>query len=196
MIRWLGLAESPAHQRVESARRRVSRPTWWLCGTLALFAGAWLAGLRLNLTGSMPVGIYATARDAPTRGSIVLACLPSGVAMFAKVRGYVPHGGSCPGGVLPVGKPVLALPGDTVVVATTGLLLNGVPVPNSEPLSRDTKGRPLPRPQPGQYVVDADELWLVSGYSPFSFDSRYFGPVNADQVRAHVRVLWTAGVGP
>ena len=193
MIRWLDLAETQAHQGAESALRRVSRLTWWLCGTLALFAGGWLAGLRLNLTGSMPVGIYATARDAPTRGSIVLACLPLDVAMFAKVRGYVPHGGSCPSGLLPVGKPVFALPGDTVVVTTSELLVNGVPAPNSEPLSRDTKGRPLPRPQPGRYVVEAEELWLVSAYSPFSFDSRYFGPINADQVRAHVRVLWTVG---
>ena len=193
MIRWLGRAESPAHRRAESALRRVWRLTWCLCGTLALFGGGWLAGLRLNLTGSMPVGIYTTARDAPTRGSIVLACLPSDVAAFAKLRGYVPHGGSCPSGVLPVGKPVLALPGDTVVVTASGLLVNGVPVPNSEPLSLDSQGRSLPRPQPGQYVVDADELWLVSAYSPFSFDSRYFGPVNADQVRAHVHVLWTAG---
>lgn len=196
MIRWPALAESPGHRRHERALRRVSRLTWSLCGTLALLGGTWLAGLRLNLTGSMPVGIYTTARDAPTRGSIVLACLPWDVAMFAKLRGYLPEGGSCPSGVLPVGKPVLALPGDTVVVTTTGLLVNGVPVPNSEPLSRDTKGRPLPRPQPGQYVVGVDELWLVSAYSPFSFDSRYFGPVNADQVRAHVRVLWTASASP
>jgi conjugative transfer signal peptidase TraF len=144
----------------------------------------------------MPVGVYTTTRDAPARGSIVLACLPSDVATFAKLRGYVPRGGSCPIGVLPVGKPILALPGDTVLVTATGLLVNGVSVPNSEPLSRDTKGRPLPRPQLGRYVVGADELWLVSEYSRFSFDSRYFGPVNADEVRGHVRVLWTAGASP
>ena len=184
------------HRPAETALRRVSRLTCSLWGTVALFGGTWLVGLRLNLTGSMPVGIYTTTRDAPARGSIVLACLPSDVAAFAKLRGYVPHGGSCPSGVLPVGKPVLALPGDTVVVTATGLLVNGVRVPNSEPLSRDSKGRPLPRPQPGQYVVDADELWLMSAYSRFSFDSRYFGPVNAAQVHAHVRVLWTAGAGP
>ena len=196
MILWLGRTERSPYRRADTARRRVSRLSWSLCGTFALFGGGWLAGLRVNLTGSMPVGIYTTARGTPTRGSIVLACLPSDVAVFAKMRGYVPHGGSCPSGVLPVGKPILALPGDTVVVTTTGLLVNGVLVPNSEPLSRDTKGRPLPRPQPGHYVVDADELWLVSAYSRFSFDSRYFGPVNADQVRAHVRVLWVAGARP
>jgi conjugative transfer signal peptidase TraF len=196
MIRWLRRAESPAHSRAKRAPRRLPGLSWCLCGTLALLCGAWVAGLRLNLTGSMPVGIYSTARDAPDRGSIVLACLPSDVATFAKLRGYVPRGGSCPGGVLPVGKPIVALAGDTVVVTTTGLLVNGIPAPNSEPLSRDTKGRPLPRPQPGQYVVGADELWLVSEYSRFSFDSRYFGPVDADQVRGHVRMLWTAGTSP
>lgn len=176
--------------------RRVSRLTWCFCGLFALLAASSLIGLRLNLTGSMPIGVYVVARDAPTRGSIVLACLSPDIAEMARARGYLSRGGSCPGGVAPVGKPVLAVPGDTIIVAVAGLVLNGVAVTNSVPLSSDRKGRPLPRLSVGRYPVGGDELWLVSDYSRFSFDSRYFGAVKAGQVRAHVRPLWTARSRP
>ena len=164
----------------------------WFGIPLALLAAGWLAGLRLNLTGSLPVGLYVASRGAPRRGALVLACLPEHVAKFAKVRGYVPRGGACPGGVVPVGKRLLAVPGDTVTVVSTGLLVNGVPVPNSRPLPVDRKRRPLPQLARGRYVVGSGEGWVVSSYSRLSFDSRYFGPVELAQVRSAVRRVRTA----
>jgi conjugative transfer signal peptidase TraF len=80
-----------------------------------------------------------------------------------------------------------------VTVTPTGLLVNGRPVPNSQPLAVDRQGRPLPRLASGRYVVRPGALWVVSSYSRFSFDSRYFGPVETRQVRASVQPLWTAG---
>lgn len=165
----------------------------WLGSPVALLAAGGLAGLRLNLTGSLPVGVYLASRAAPTRDAIVLSCLRPNVAAFAKERGYVPRGGGCPGGVLPVGKPIVAVAGDTVTVTPTGLLVNGRPVPNSQPLAADRQGRPLPRLAVGRYVVRPGALWVVSSYSRYSFDSRYFGAVETRQVRASVRQLWTAG---
>ncbi len=92
---------------------------------------------------------------------------------------------------MPVGKPVLALPGDTVVVTEAGLLLNGRPVANTRPLALDRRGRPLPQLQAGAHVVSAGELWIVSQYAPFSFDSRYFGPVERVHVLGVGRPIWT-----
>src|SRR2546425_13272338 len=80
------------------------RLVWWLGSPVALLAAGWLAGLRLNLTGSLPVGLYLASRAVPARGAIVLACLPPRVAAFARDRGEVPRGGGCPRGVLPGGK--------------------------------------------------------------------------------------------
>ena len=166
---------------------------WWLGCSLALIVGSGLAGLRLNLTGSLPVGLYVASRSAPVRGALVLACLPPGVAAFAKERGYVPHGDECPGGVVPIGKPVLAVGGDTVNVTPSGLVVNGAPVPNSRALAADRKGRPLPRLLVGRYVVGPGELWVLSSYSRLSFDSRYFGAIEVSQVRARLWRLWTTG---
>ncbi len=99
---------------------------------------------------------------------------------------------------MPVGKQVLATPGDTVTVTRGGLLLNGVAVLNSGALAVDRQGRPLPRLPLGRCVVGPAELWVVSPYSPFSFDSRYSGPVMAARVRGNLSPLWTvhADLGP
>jgi type IV secretory pathway protease TraF len=83
--------------------------------------------------------------------------------------------------------------GDTVTVMPTGLLVNGAPVPNSQPLEADSKGRPLPRLAVVRHVVGPGELWILSSHSRLSFDSRYFGAVQAGQVRAGLRRLWTTG---
>lgn len=167
---------------------------WPLVSVVMLLMVSGISGVRLNLSGSMPIGLYVidgSAGSIPRRGSIVLVCLPRSVADFAADRGYVPHGGACADGTAPVGKPVLAIPGDTVSVTLAGISLNGRLVPNSKSLAVDHRGRPLPQLGRGSYVVNAGEMWLVSQYSPFSFDSRYFGAVPIGQMRTRVRQLWT-----
>jgi conjugative transfer signal peptidase TraF len=159
-------------------------------GLLAAIVLTWLGGLRLNLTGSMPVGLYRVSAGPPQKGAMVLACLPVAVGLFARSRGYVPHG-SCPGGAAPIGKVVLATAGDSVRVTDSGLRVNGRRVANTKPLAADGAGRPLPRVHDGAYVVASDEVWLYSPYSKRSFDSRYFGPVPLRCVRHRVLPLWT-----
>ncbi len=176
-------------------------PGWWsrireicrMASPLTMLGACWLAGLRLNLTGSLPVGLYRIARAAPERGTIVLICLPLGVAGFAKARGYLAPHGSCPGDVPPLGKPVVAIPGDTVSVTAVGFLVNGAPVANSRALAVDRRGRRLPHLSLGQYVIGPGALWVASAHSPFSFDSRYFGSVDTNRVRACLRPLLTVG---
>jgi conjugative transfer signal peptidase TraF len=168
----------------------------WLASPVLLVVLGWLAGLRLNLTASLPVGLYVTSPSPPVRGALVLVCLPAEVASFAHARGYVPRGEECPNGVAPIGKPVAAIAGDTVAVTPAGVLVNGVAVPNSRALATDGKGRPLARVRVTRCVVEAGTIWIVSSYSRFSFDSRYFGPIEVRQVRATLQPLWTAGSDP
>lgn len=162
-----------------------------LLGPVVLLYGCWLEGVRINLTGSLPVGLYAVTRGAAAHGSLVLVCLPAPTAEWARSRGYIPRGASCPGRTMPVGKPVFALPGDVVTVTDSGLLLNGRLAPNTRPLLSDSRGRPLLRLPEGRYTVGPGEMWVVSQYSPLSFDSRYFGAVPIGNVRARVRLLWS-----
>lgn len=162
---------------------------WAGGGSVLLLAAAWWGGVRLNLTVSLPVGLYVVTRGAPTRGAIVLVCLSPEVAAFARRRGYVPHGG-CLGDTAPLGKMVLALPGDMVRLSRVGLSVNGEAVSESRPRASDSRGRPLPRLSPGRYIVQAGELWLAAPH-PLSFDSRYFGAVPRSSVVSALRPLLT-----
>ena len=164
-----------------------------MLGTSSLLAASsllvcWLAGIRLNLSGSMPRGIYQITHGTPVRGAIVLVCLPPRLAMYAHQRRYVPNG-SCPDGSAPIGKPIIASGGDTVVVAEDGVRIGGRLVLYSKPLSRDGKGRLLLHVPIGTYVVRPNEIWLLSTHSERSFDSRYFGAVPLTGVVAIVRPI-------
>jgi type IV secretory pathway protease TraF len=48
----------------------------------------------------------------------------------------------------------------------------------------DRRGRVLPQIPLGSYVVRPGTVWVVSSYSPLSFDSRYFGAIPLGNIRA------------
>ena len=175
-----------------SRRRRLTRSILIVAlFFLVVATGAYGAGIRLNLSGSIPPGLYRTTGGVPERGTTVLACLPSSVARFARTRGYVPTG-SCEDGSAPVGKVVAATAGDTVEISTHGVSVNGRLLRNSAPLRYDSKGRGLPVLTVAPRVVPPAEIWLVSTYSPQSFDSRYFGPIAASRVVSRIEPLLVA----
>lgn len=177
-------------------RSRVDRTVLRRVGRGAIVAGAiafalavvgHLLGLRLNLTSSIPPGIYRTTSEAVTRGTTVIACLPAEASAFAAARGFVPRG-RCPDGRSPIGKTVAALPGDSVHVDTTGVSVNGHLIPNSRALPHDSRGRFLPQLD-GDYLVPPKQVWLVSSYSARSYDSRYFGGVPDSLLVERVRPI-------
>lgn len=165
-------------------RARAPRVLGWLvCLTVSAFAVVAVfrkIGVRFNLSPSLPIGLYvARGREQfaiPGRNALVLVCLPRELAAFGRARGYLPRGG-CADGSAPVGKPVFAIPGDTVAVTPLGISRDNAIAPNTRALRRDHNGQPLTRVPDGRYPVPAGLLWLVSSYSDRSWDSRYYGPV-------------------
>lgn len=149
---------------------------------VALVGAAACGLLRANLSESVPVGLYAVRPGAvPHRGMLALACLPAGLGREATARGYLQHD-DCPGDAEPVLKPLAATVGDIVEVTGAGVLVNGVPaVPSA--LTQDSHGRVTASVPPGRYPVPEGAVWLLSAHSPWSWDSRYWGPVLAAAVR-------------
>ncbi|HEV2147432.1 MAG TPA: conjugative transfer signal peptidase TraF [Longimicrobiaceae bacterium] len=159
---------------------------------VAVLCAAALAGLRVNVSRSYPIGLYHVVGGAASmqRGSVVVVCLPVEWARFARQRGILGPG-HCEGGTYGLGKMVLAMEGDVVELRPEGITVNGSAVARSRTLDRDSRGRPLPQYPPGRYVLRQGEVWLFSGYAVGAFDSRYFGPVFVSRVRAVIRPLWT-----
>ena len=132
--------------------------------------------LHYNASQSIPAGWYTlNKRDVLVQGDILRLCLPSSIGKFAISRGYV-HRGRCPGGSRRVGKPVLAFARDTVQVTERGIQVNKGPLIDAPLQLRDRRGKLMPRVS-DRFVLKDNECFLLSMHSPFSFDSRYYGPI-------------------
>ena len=166
-------------------------------GAAAALAGlaalALHAGVVINTTDSLPLGLYRSI-DAPVaRGAYVKFCPPPSAVFDEAARRDYLQAGFCPGGHGPLLKRVLAMQGDRVVVASDGVRINGQHVSLSAPMQTDGRGRAMPH-----YVQDrtlkAAELMLMSDVSPTSFDARYFGPIDLEQVQGVIEpvFIWSA----
>jgi conjugative transfer signal peptidase TraF len=173
--------------RSVAAKRVLLTGTVLLIGTLQIFD---LAGLRINTSPSLPVGLYQTTSNPAA--TLVEFCPGSALGVLALERGYR-SAGSCGDGGAPLLKPVVAKWGDVVDVSQDGLAVNGRSVANTAPMAADIKGRHLVSWPSGHYVVSRGEVWVASSFNPRSFDSRYFGPVPVSAIHDHLRPLITFG---
>lgn len=157
-------------------RTRIVLAVLSTCGLAAL---AWTslvqpsAHIIYNPSDSVPVGWYRIRPTAPAHiGSVVLTRLPPDVAALAAQRGYLPSH-------IPLLKRVGAAAPQHVCIVDGQVRIDGVPV--AAVLPADRMGRSLPFWPQCRALADG-ELFLLSTTNPASFDSRYFGPIQASAV--------------
>lgn len=177
--------------------RNAARP-WWirLCLVIvALLAGGVLGGYRVNVSRSLPLGLYRVIgnKTAVERGSIVIVCLPEAWSRFA-VQRQILGPGHCTGGSYGLGKIVVAVEGDIVTLSRNRLTVNGVPLPNGRTVARDALGGPMPHYPWATYILASGSIWLYACHS-LAFDSRYFGPVRAASVESVIAPVVTRPAG-
>lgn len=147
---------------------------------VVLVATALAGGYRINLTPSEPLGLWRIVplHRPATIDDLVFICPPETAEMReARARGYL-RSGSCPGGVAPLIKTVIAVAGQQVEIGAS-VSVEGRVVSSSSLASRDGSDRPLAPYASG--IVPPGYVFLHSTF-PGSYDSRYFGPVPASGV--------------
>jgi conjugative transfer signal peptidase TraF len=143
------------------------------------------ARLRINFTSSMPIGVYSLTplpADGVERGMLVAACAPLRAAEIGRQRDYLAPG-PCADRTELLLKFVVAIAGDEVDVTLAGVTVNGYLLDLSVPAARDRSGRKLTPWPSGHYRLSAGQVWLYAANGR-SWDSRYWGPVPADDVQA------------
>ena len=156
--------------------------------SIAVFQLFGFLGLRLNTSPSLPVGLYVVTTDGST--NLIEFCPAEPFAALSLIRGYR-DAGSCQDGGAPLLKPIVAKAGDAVELSGRGISVNGLLLPNTAPLSKDTKGRPLTAWPFGWYSLTPGTVWVASSYHSRSFDSRYFGPVYTTAIRHRLKAFLT-----
>ena len=124
-----------------------------------------------NASESVPVGWYFVAKRQPEIGEIAVIRPAEWVRNYASMRGYLPQE------VLLL-KPIFAVQSSVICRFGSYVFVDGKPVAKATIM--DKKHRRLPvwkgckALKPSQY--------FVLGRHRDSFDSRYFGPIDASQV--------------
>jgi conjugative transfer signal peptidase TraF len=118
----------------------------------------------LNLSPSVPVGLYRLGGGNPHRGGLAVIRLSQPWRDLAASRGYLP-----PDAWLI--KSVAALAGDSVCRSGLKITINGRLAAVAQP--EDKKGRVLPEWAGCKTLING-ELFLMSN-AEGSFDGRYFG---------------------
>lgn len=156
------------------------------CGhTLALVFLLHEVGYRINFTDSMPHGIYQIVPGQPSRGDLITFSLDAANPYFniSLERHYLGLNGN-----RPLLKILAGLPGDSIEISTDGICINSKLLPSTQARTTDRHGRRLPIFLKSTVIPSAKGLAL-STYTENSFDGRYFGLVDMDQVLRVIPVL-------
>ena len=99
----------------------------------------------------------------------------------------------------PIVKRVIAVAGDTVEVRRTGIYVNGELANGSEGIYEALIEPNLPvyLPEMGEFVIPEGQVYIMGDHRTNSFDSRYFGTIDARFIigRAFFRIAPLDGFG-
>lgn len=126
--------------------------------------------LKFNITSSMPLGIYQIQNTTPKKGDLVIFKLLQNNKILL--------------------KRVVAANGDFVKVDKNGVFINENLVTNSNIFKFDTKGNPLKNANINTNLQQ-NEIFVMGDHEK-SFDSRYFGIINTNDIKIQkVREIFT-----
>lgn len=139
--------------------------------------------IRWNHTASVPTGLYVRSAS----GDFLAFCPGEPWSKLSVERNYRPAGSVCFDGREPLLKRIVAQAGDTVVMDTKGVSINGtLPLRDSRPMAGDSEQLTLEHFPFGSYTLQPGQYWVM-GDHPRSFDSRYFGPIDTSQIHVRLR---------
>jgi len=133
-----------------------------------------------NASQSVPVGLYRVDQATHRVGDLVVLRLPPAIATFAARRGYLPSS-------VYLLKPVAAVGGDRVCRFGARVFIRGRLAAFAQ--RADGAGRALPVWH-GCRTLETGQVFALADH-PVSFDSRYFGPLDANSIAGRAVLLWS-----
>lgn len=138
--------------------------------------------IQINLTPSMPIGLYRQLSTMTIhRGDIVAACLPKPIAKVGLENGYLSKG-HCPSGTIPVLKKVIAIPHDNVQLTSQAIIVNEKRYLAPQQKTNH-RGHSIKRWNRNDLYKNTLDYWLYGSHSRNkSWDSRYYGGIASHDI--------------
>jgi conjugative transfer signal peptidase TraF len=167
-----------------------NKKSLWILGVFMVFCVVcytlYKNGLAINVTSSMPKGIYWRDNSPILRGDLIAFCLPVKQQALGLKRHYLMKGSRCELSE-PLIKKVIAVPGDSIVLTMDTIIVNGHNMAYTTH-SQDSKKRPIPFYPRGVYLTNG--YWVIGTSSPKSWDSRYFGSLTDNAILWKMKPIW------
>jgi conjugative transfer signal peptidase TraF len=151
-----------------------------LVAAIAIPTRARVPWLIYNGSGSAPLGFYRVNRRPPARGDMAVIRPSATIESLLATHGLLPSG-------VPLLKRIAGVAGDEICRSDGVVRVNRNVV--AEALDHGHDGLPLPVWQ-GCLRLFEGQFFVVQPH-PYSFDSRYFGPVCECQIVGVASPLWT-----
>lgn len=132
-----------------------------------------------NASPSVPVGLYQVIQASPYVGDLAALRLPAAIATLAARRGYLRRSAY-------LLKPIAAIVGDRVCRFGTGVFVRDRFVGLAQIV--DSAGNAMPAWR-GCRSLRTGEVFVLAD-DPASFDSRYFGALDATSIVGRAVLLW------
>jgi conjugative transfer signal peptidase TraF len=148
------------------------------------------AGIRINLTASLPVGIWKIDKSfiKIEKGDYVWFTPTKKIADFALKRGYLEKNTQCKNNAIPLLKIVYGLPGDSYSFHHNGIKINNIPIEKTKRRQTDSQGRVMPQIPNG--IVQEKQFFVLT-LNSHSFDSRYFGSIPVQNIEGTAKPIFT-----
>lgn len=139
----------------------------------------WAFDLVVNITPSMPVGIWRVFKDGRDsknlKGNIILICPHQSKVLLWAMDQEIVGEGRCKSGSIPLLKEVVGVEGDKVEIFGDEVFLNGKFAAKrhfnmANQLMSEWKSQ----------EISKDEVWVLGTERPESFDSRYLGALKLE----------------
>lgn len=143
-------------------------------------------GLYLNVSQSLPIGIYKVSEQdvkSLKKGDYVLACINDKDSLNAFSHGFITSG-NCNNKTAPVGKMIVAMALDEVKVTVDSVYVNGYKLKHSKPASKLLSNEHLAKYE--SYQLKEREYFLLNEKID-SFDSRYLGVFSQEQLIGKIK---------
>jgi conjugative transfer signal peptidase TraF len=147
-----------------------------------------VAGLRVNIMPSVAHGIYwlTTCPATVERGMLVTVHTSETRRLMRDLHGWLASW------MLPIMKPIAALPGDQVCLVDGTLhIVYGSTTEVYGPVLTNGRGQSLPTWIDTRCRVIPDGHVFLASKAVQSIDSRYFGPINMTDIRSRAVPLVT-----